>query len=148
MSGTTQPAVKAALKAKLSAAPALSGVQILYGVNDEQRRETIWLGATLQEPIMEPAAFRAGGGARNEEYVLEVHCENGTKPTPEATEARAATLEAAVEAVVFADVTLGLSAAGVRSVYPSGVITRTVEGPDGPVSTITLRLNVKARLTP
>lgn len=140
--GSTQAAVKAALKAALVASAALSGVQILYGEADERRREAIWLGATQPESTMEPAVFRKG--ARDEEYVLEVHCENGTKPTPEATEARVTVLEAVIEALVIDNPTLGVS--GVRWVRPDGMQLRTTESADGPVSIAVLRLKVKARL--
>jgi hypothetical protein len=140
---STQAAVKSALKTALLARAGLSGVQVLYGEADEQRREAIWMGASQQNSTQEPEAFRKA--LRIEDYTLLVHCENGTKPTPEETEARAVALAAEVEAEVITNDTLSVT--GVAWIRPAGVELRTTESEDGPVSVATVSLAVKARLT-
>lgn len=142
MQGSTQGAVKAALKAALLAWAPLAGVQILYGEADERRREAIWLGATQPDASMEPAVFRKG--ARDEMYILEVHCENGLASKPEKTEERVLAMEAEIETLVINNTTLGVT--GVRWINPVGVTLRTTESEQGVVSIATLQLRVKARL--
>jgi hypothetical protein len=147
MSTTTQAAVKSALKTTILARSLVvtDHVQVLYGEpGDEGRRECIWIGtAQLQSP-QEPVAFRKG--RRDEDYIIKVFAENGTKPTPEATEARAVELGAEVEAVVIANGTLGVQ--GVAWIMPIGVSLQTTETGDGPRSVATISLSVKARLSP
>jgi hypothetical protein len=124
------------------ASPTLSGIQVLYGEADERRREAIWMGNIQLGVSEEPRALRPG--AREEDYTLLVHCENGTKSTPEATEARAIELANLVTAVVDANPNLGVP--NVSWVVPAGTELRTTESEDMPVSVATVSLQVKARL--
>lgn len=142
---TTQAAVKAALKAALLARTLISTghIQVAYGEPaDTGRRECIWIGTSFEAATHEHLAMRKG--RREEDYTLRVHCEAGLQETPEKTEARAVVLAEEVEQAVEDSTTLGVT--DVSWIVSSGVELATREVPDGPSSTATVLLSVKARL--
>ena len=144
---TTQAAVKAALKAALLARALIVSdhIQVSYGEpGDEGRSEVIFIGTAAVNQDQEPRAF-GSPGKRLEDYVLKVHAENSSKPSPEQAEARVIVLIGEVERAVIESPKLGVD--GVSFIIPTGMTLRTSETETGNRAIATVNLSVTARLT-
>lgn len=145
---TTAPLVKATLKSAFQAVPALNGIQVSYGDPGKLvRRETIFLGSTEDQAVVDPVGFRAGRKRREEDYDLRLHIEvSGTPGGPEASERRAADLGQAIEEYLADHHDLGGIVPGLLWARVSGWSLRTEETTDGAWSVLTYTVSIKARL--
>lgn len=145
MTTTTMAALKASLKTELEARDGLSGVQVSYGQpGTQQRREALWLGAT-ELGSQEIAAFRSGTQRRRESYELHVWVEVSSKRTPEDSEARAVALMGELEDLVAVDPKVN-DVPNLLFVFVNGMEMDTIEGPEGPLTTIDVTLQCEGRL--
>lgn len=143
---TTQPAVKAALKAAIEARSfiATNRIQVDYGEpGDAGRREAVLISTAFDPATMGPLVMRR---AKNEEdYTLRVHVLSGLLETPAKTEARAELIAQEVQAAVDGAGTPPFGLASVSWVRVAGTELLT-EATDAPTTRLTVLLNVKARL--
>lgn len=144
-SGTTLVSAKVALVERLNSRPGLDGVLVSYGDPGAQgRRELISVGdARFSE--QSPVHLRAAPSRREENYDLDVTVAVLGKPTNEKNELRAVELVHEIEETVSDDPTLG-GVEGVLFATVSEMSFKTDQTGDGPVTTVIVTLEVKARL--
>lgn len=141
---TTQPQVKAALQTRLAVRPGLAGVVVEYGDSDSERRETILLSTSFDTATLAPLVMRQN---RNEEdYQLRVVIWSAKLETPAKTEARAEAIAEEIQAEVVSTGTPPFGLASVSWIRVAGTELLTEANADGPVTRLTVLLNVKARL--
>lgn len=146
MTTSTMAALKANLRSALVADAGLAGVLVTYGETQDLRRETVRLGET-ETGTQAPAAFRGGSKVRRREsYILHVYIEVVSKPTPEASEARAVTLAGVVEDIVATDPKV-TNTTNLLFCYVEGMEMETTEvAGSGPRTVIDLTLQCEGNL--
>ena len=148
MSGTLMTSFKARLLTQLQANGTLSSIQVTYAdPGNAARSECVFLGDVINNRH-EPESLSTGRRRRIEEFDLEVIVGVGSKArsSPQDNEARAVVLADAVETVIVEDPQLN-DLSGLLYCQVSSIEMSTVETGEGPMTTITLTINAKARLT-
>lgn len=143
---TTQPQVKAALATALAARPGLTGVAVDYGEPaDGARREAVLISTAFDTTTLAPIVMRRS--KVEEDYQLKVHVWSAKLETPAKTEARAEAIAEEIQATCDTAGTppFGLAAVSWIRVGGSELVTEATS--DGPLTRLTLLLNVKARIT-
>ena len=148
MSGTLMTSFKAQLLTKLQANSTLTNIQVTYGdPGAAARRECVFLGDIINN-THEAESLSTGRRRRIEDFECEVFVSVNSKPrsSPQDCEARAVVLADAVETVVVEDPQLG-NLTGLLWCSISSMSMNTVETGDGPLTTITINIQARARLT-
>ena len=144
---TTQPSVKAALQTALLARSFITSnhIPVDYGEpGDGARREAVLISTAVDTATLEPLVMRR---ARNEEdYQLRVHVWSALAETPAKTEARAELIAEEVQATADSSGTPPFGLTTVSWVRVGGTELVTEVNADGPITRLTVLLNVKARL--
>lgn len=144
---TTQPAVKAALQAALAARSFISTnhIPVDYGEpGDSARREAILISTAFDPATMEPLVLRHD--KNEEDYTLRVHVWSAIAETPAKTEARAELIAEEIQATANAAGTPPFSLTAVSWIRVAGTELVTEVNADGPMTRLTVLLNVHARL--
>lgn len=120
--GTTQVAVKKALRTALSARSGLTGVQVSYAKpNEELQAESIWFGSSTSSPEVRQAAFTGGGRPKTQfeayDFLVTVQVLLQDGRDEETADERAALLLAELQQALAAAPTLGVD--GVKKVEMS-----------------------------
>jgi hypothetical protein len=146
MAGTNAHVAKRALVNLLSAAPALTGVQVTYAFAGDSLREAIYLGKATWDT--EPLAFRAGARMkRKEDLTVELYLRvmvPGGEPS--AAEARVVELGTVAEELIATDTTLS-GATGLRMAQVRGGEMDHWTNDDGVIAGLMYRVDFLSELT-
>lgn len=145
MSTSTVPTVKAQLLSLLSAASALTGVQVVRGhPGNEIENETVIIGPARGN--QDYAAIMSGRQQRDETYTVDVVCSVVVVGTLAEAEVRAYELAAAVQETVTDDPHLGLGSGVISWAAPGEFADNTARTDMGMLAEVLVRVDVTARL--